>query len=125
MAGRKGSKYYDIFLKYNVWLENIEGKDIVGDGKFELLLAIEETKSLTLAAHKLNISYRKAWGSIREMEQRLGFPIVTKVRGGKIGGQTLLNTNGVNLIEAYKQFLKEIDENMHNSAKKFWAKVNE
>lgn len=125
MAGPKGSKYYDIFLKYHVWLENIHGKDIVGNGKFELLIAIEETGSLTLAAQKLNISYRKAWGNLREIEERLGFPVVTKSRGGIIGGQTLLNSDGSNLIKAYKDFLNEIEDNMHHSAKKFWAKVNQ
>jgi molybdate transport system regulatory protein len=125
MAGRKGSKYYNIFLNYKVWLENLEGLDIVGDGKFELLLAIEESESLTAAAGKLNISYRKAWGNLREIETRLGFPIVTKLRGGKIGGKTTLNPDGVKLIAAYKMFLAEIETNMHDSAKKFWATVNE
>lgn len=125
MAGRKGTKYYDIFLHYYVWLENVEGKDIVGDGKFELLLAIEETESLTAAAEKLNISYRKAWGSLREIETHLGFPIVTKLRGGSSGGTTTLNEDGQKLISAYKVFLAEIEEKMRDSAKKFWAVVNE
>jgi len=83
MAGTKGSKYYDIFLKHKVWLENINGHDIVGDGKFELLLSIEELQSLTAAAEKLDISYRNAWGKLREIEQNLGFAIVDKSRGGK------------------------------------------
>jgi molybdate transport system regulatory protein len=125
MAGRKGSKYYNIFLQYRVWLENIDGLDFVGDGKFELLLAIEESESLSAAAENLNISYRKAWGSLREIETRLGFPIVTKQRGGKIGGKTTLNSDGIKLIAAYKMFLAEIETNMHDSAKKFWASVNE
>lgn len=125
MAGRKGTKYYDIFLHYYVWLENVEGKDIVGDGKFELLLAIEETESLTAAAEKLNISYRKAWGNLREIETHLGFPIVTKLRGGSLGGMTTLNEDGKKLISAYKVFLAEIEDKMRDSAKRFWAVVNE
>ncbi|MDY0254956.1 MAG: LysR family transcriptional regulator [Tenuifilaceae bacterium] len=125
MAGTKGSKYYDIFLKHKVWLENINGHDIVGDGKFELLLSIEELKSLTAAAEKLDISYRNAWGKLREIEQNLGFAIVDKSRGGKDGGKTTLNAEGKKLIEAYKEFLSEIDTLMHDSARKFWAKVNE
>ncbi|HDP54668.1 MAG TPA: LysR family transcriptional regulator [Bacteroidetes bacterium] len=125
MAGTKGSKYYDIFLKHKVWLENINGHDIVGDGKFELLLSIEELQSLTAAAEKLDISYRNAWGKLREIEQNLGFAIVDKSRGGKDGGKTTLNTEGKKLIEAYKEFLSEIDTLMHDSARKFWAKVNE
>ena len=125
MAGTKGSKYYDIFLKHKVWLENIQGQDIVGDGKFDLLLCIDELESLMAAAEKLGISYRKAWGNIREIEQRLGFNIVEKHRGGKDGGKTLLNQEGKKLINAYKEFLHDIDTLMHDAARKFWAKVNE
>jgi molybdate transport system regulatory protein len=125
MAGRKGSKYYDIFLKHKVWLENIQGQDIVGDGKFELLLCIDELESLMAAAEKLGISYRKAWGNLRDIEQRLGFAIVDKHRGGKDGGKTLLNTEGKKLIGAYKEFLTEIDSLIHDAAKSFWAKVND
>jgi molybdate transport system regulatory protein len=125
MAGRKGSKYYNIFLKHRVWLENTNGQDIVGDGKFDLLLCIDELESLMAAAEKLGISYRKAWGNVREIEQRLGFPIVDKHRGGKDGGKTILNPEGKKLIGAYKGFLSEIDTLMHDAAKGFWAKVND
>lgn len=125
MAGTKGSRYYDIFLKHKVWLENINGQDIVGDGKFELLLSIDELQSLTAAAEKLGISYRNAWGKLREIEQNLGFAIVDKNRGGKDGGSTHLNAEGKKLIEAYKDFLAEIDLLMHDSARRFWAKVND
>lgn len=124
MAGRKGSKYYDIFLKHRVWLENIHGQDIVGGGKFDLLLTIEELESLTAAAQKLGVSYRKAWGNLREIEHQLGFPIVDKLRGGKEGGKTILNEEGRKLITAYKEFVKEIDQKIHDSAKVFWVKVN-
>lgn len=124
MAGTKGSRYYDIFLKHKVWLENINGQDIVGDGKFELLLSIDELQSLTAAAERLDISYRNAWGKLREIEQNLGFAIVDKSRGGKEGGRTTLNDEGKKLIEAYKEFLADIDSLMHDAAKKFWAKVN-
>ena len=125
MAGRKGSKYYDIFLRHKVWLENINGHDIVGDGKFDLLLQIDKLESLMAAAETLGISYRNAWGKLREIEQTLGFSIVEKVRGGKEGGKTILNPEGRKLIEAYRDFLSEIDTLMHDSARRFWAKVND
>lgn len=125
MAGRKGSKYYDIFLKHKVWLENLYGQDIVGDGKFDLLLCIDELESITACSERLGISYRKAWGNLREIEQRLGFSVVEKHRGGKEGGKTTLNSEGKKLIEAYKEFLVEIESLMHDSAKRFWAKVND
>ncbi len=125
MAGSKGSKYYNVFLKHKIWLENKDGQNIVGDGKFELLQHINELSSLATAAKKLKISYRKAWGCLREIEQRLGFAIVTKQRGGKEGGKTMLNEEGKKLIAAYKLFLAEIELLMHDSARKFWHSINE
>ncbi len=77
------------------------------------------------AAETLGISYRNAWGKLREIEQNLGFSIVEKVRGGKEGGKTILNPEGRKLIEAYRDFLSEIDTLMHDSARRFWAKVND
>ena len=52
MAGPKGSKYYDVFLKYRIWLENNSGEGILGDGKLELIKTIGELGSLKAAADK-------------------------------------------------------------------------
>ncbi|MCK7535358.1 MAG: hypothetical protein MZV63_32440 [Marinilabiliales bacterium] len=47
MAGHKGSPYYDIFLRYELWLETI-GKTKVLDGEgFALLVGIEKNSSLS------------------------------------------------------------------------------
>ena len=64
MAGSKGSKYYDVFLKYRLWLCTNEGQGIIGEGKVDLLKEIKKTGSLKSAAEELKISYRKAWGNI-------------------------------------------------------------
>lgn len=125
MAGPKGSKYYDVFLKYRIWLEDIKEKDIVGNGRFDLLFAIRTEGSLVQAAHKMKISYRKAWGNIREIEQQLGFQLVQKERGGKNGGRTVLTTEGEELMKAYEEMLHEMDVAFHDIAKRFFKKINQ
>lgn len=124
MAGPKGSKYYDIFLKFKVWLENTEGESILGNGKFELIDYIDQLGSLKAAADKLGISYRKAWGMIREAEEKLGFCLTDKRRGGQHGGNSVLTAEGKILIEAYKELLQEFDDAIHQITKKFFNKVN-
>lgn len=124
MAGPKGSKYYDIFLKFKVWLENTEGESILGNGKFELIDYIDQLGSLKAAADKLSVSYRKAWGMIKEAEEKLGFPLTEKHRGGQHGGNTVLTEEGKELIEAYKELLVEFDEAIYQITKKFFNKVN-
>jgi len=125
MAGPKGSKYYDIFLKFKVWLENTDGDGILGDGKFELIDQIDQLGSLKAAADKLGVSYRKAWGNVKDAEEKLGFMLVEKHRGGQHGGNSVLTTEGKKLIEAYKELLVEFDESIYQITKKFFNKVNE
>lgn len=125
MAGPKGSKYYDIFLKFKVWLENTNRESILGDGKFELIDFIDQLGSLKAAADKMEISYRKAWGMLRDAEEKLGFSLVEKQRGGQHGGNSALTEDGKVLIEAYKELLIEFDEAIYQITKKFFNKVNQ
>ncbi|MFO7842880.1 MAG: LysR family transcriptional regulator [Bacteroidales bacterium] len=125
MAGPKGSKYYDIFLKFKVWLENTNNQSILGDGKFELLDFIDQLGSLKAAADKMEISYRKAWGMLRDAEEKLGFSLVEKQRGGQHGGNSVLTEDGKILIEAYKELLIEFDEAIYQITKKFFNRVNQ
>ena len=124
MAGPKGSKYYNIFLKFKVWLENTDGEGILGDGKFELINQIDQLGSLKAAADKIGISYRKAWGNVKDAEERLGFLLVEKHRGGQHGGKSVLTPEGKDLIEAYKDLLVEFDDAIYHITKKFFNRVN-
>jgi len=124
MAGPKGSKYYDIFLKFKVWLENTKGESILGNGKFELIEGIDQLGSIKAAADKLGVSYRKAWGMIRDAEEKLGFCLTEKHRGGQHGGNSVLTPEGKELIEAYKELLLEFDDAIYQITKKFFNKVN-
>jgi molybdate transport repressor ModE-like protein len=125
MAGHKGSPYYDIFLRYEIWLESL-GKETVLNGEgFSLLQEIEKTGSLTGAARNLEISYRKAWGIMREVEQHLGFPLVDRRRGGAAGGRSNLSPEGIQLLRAYRSLHHETDIAMKNIAKVFFGRIND
>lgn len=67
-------------LKHKIWLES-NGRVVFGQGRRDLLEAIEECKSLNAAAKKLNMSYRAAWGRLKASEERLGFKLVDHVVG--------------------------------------------
>lgn len=124
MAGPKGSKYYDIFLKFKVWLENTDGDEILGDGRFELINCIDQLGSLKAAADKMGISYRKAWGNVKDAEEKLGFSLVEKRRGGRHGGNSVLTPEGKKIVEAYKELLVEFDEAIYKITKKFFNRIN-
>ncbi|MBS1234401.1 MAG: putative transcriptional regulator, ModE family, partial [Nitrospirae bacterium] len=62
-------------IRSKVWLE-IEGRPVFGRGRRFLLEAIDTCGSINQAAKEINISYRKAWGYIKAMEERLGIKLV-------------------------------------------------
>lgn len=125
MAGHKGQPYYDIFLRYEMWLETV-GKDRILDGEgFTLLLDLGQTGSLTASARNLGMSYRKAWGLLRDVELHLGFNLTEKRRGGAAGGRTVLSDKGRQLVRAYNSLRHETDIAMKSIAKVFFNRINE
>jgi molybdate transport system regulatory protein len=108
-----------------VWLENTDKESILGNGKFELLDFINQFGSLKAAADKMEISYRKAWGMLRDAEEKLGFSLVEKQRGGQHGGNSVLTEDGKILIDAYKELLVEFDKAIYQITKNFFNRVNQ
>ncbi|MDY6986118.1 MAG: LysR family transcriptional regulator, partial [Candidatus Thermoplasmatota archaeon] len=80
-------------IKAKIWLE-IDGRPIIGEGRAQLLELIDETKSISESAKRMGISYRYAWGTIKEIEDNLGKSIITSSRGGAGGGKTELTEEG-------------------------------
>jgi molybdate transport repressor ModE-like protein len=96
-------------IKYKIWLETADKKGILGNGKWKLLKAINETGSLKEAMIKLNLSYRKTWDNLRKIEQLLGFRVVEKTRGGITGGKTVLTPQGKIIVTAFDKFHRNHD----------------
>lgn len=86
-----------------LWLEQ-DDKLALSDYRLRLLKAIAEGGSLAAAAGTLDLSYRRAWGKIREIEQNLGVELVQSAAGGAGGGGSRLTPAGELLIERYEQF---------------------
>lgn len=91
----------DLVPKLKLWLE--KGEDsIVGEGRVELLEAIEEEGSLNKAAKSMGMSYRHLWGTVKKLEERLGFQLVETDRGGEGGGGTTLTERARRIVKDYK-----------------------
>jgi molybdate transport system regulatory protein len=124
MAGPEGSKYYDIFLNYSVWLETRGESIVLSSEGLDLLSEVERVESIVTAARNMGMSYRKAWGLLREVESMIQFPLIKKHRGGASGGRTLLTPEGRELVTAYAELSSDIDMAMKGIAKKFFRKLN-
>ncbi|WP_219215304.1 winged helix-turn-helix domain-containing protein [Variovorax boronicumulans] len=74
----------------------------IGPGKVQLLEAILETGSLTAAAKRIDMSYRRAWVLINELNTALKTPAVESGKGGGNGGGSMLTPVGLQVIEHYR-----------------------
>ena len=125
MAGPKGSKYYDIFLDFSIFLKNkVDGHPVLKEEHFELLINVGELGSLAASAEKMKISYRKAWELVRQSEKTLGFQLIEKHRGGRDGGNSILSPEGKKLIDAYKALRVEFDSTVKRIVKDFFQTIN-
>jgi molybdate transport system regulatory protein len=75
----------------------------LGPGKIDLLEAIRDQGSLSAAARVLNISYRRAWTMLDEMNRSLKYPAVASAIGGAHGGGSLLTPVGEEIVERYRR----------------------
>ena len=119
MSDRKLNKEKEFQLYSRFWIKNSKGEDIIGNGKVRLLEAVDLTNSISAAAKEMGMSYRKAWGDIKNVEDNLGFKITEKVRGGKDGGGTVLSDKGKKFIKNYKLMQKELETAINNTFENF------
>lgn len=98
-------------IRSKLWIE-IQGKPVFGRGRMMLLRAIDNSGSISSAAREINISYRKAWGYLNAMEERLGIPLVNRHAGGKNGGGATLTLEAMDFLKKYKN----LEEGVRNNA---------
>ena len=109
---------------YKLWISLKNGEGILGDGKWRLLKAIEEQGSISKAAEKLNISYRKAWGDLRKVEELLSVSVIERHRGGQAGGSSVLTEQGIILTKAYAKFHNEFDHSFQKYFENFLKEIS-
>jgi molybdate transport system regulatory protein len=81
----------------------LRGSDIaLGPGKVVLLEAVREHGSISAAARSLNMSYRRAWMLIDELNRSLATPATTSEPGGQRGGGSLLTPVGEDIVRLYR-----------------------
>ncbi|MEZ5527886.1 MAG: LysR family transcriptional regulator [Gammaproteobacteria bacterium] len=87
------------------------GEDIaVGPGKMELLAAIRDVGSISGAARRMQMSYRRAWLLVETMNSCFQHPLVVTATGGRAGGGAHLTPEGEKVLEGYTAMMREIDE---------------
>jgi len=89
--------------RLKLWVEK-DGVLVFSDYRATLLDHIAKTGSIRGGAERMGLSYRRAWGKIKEIEQNLGVRLVDSEAGGPGGGQTKLTPEGERLLARYRAF---------------------
>jgi 8-oxo-dGTP diphosphatase len=102
-----------IDLNAKGWLEK-DGQFLLGEGRARLLALSNESNSISETAKEMKMSYRHAWGVIKEMESAVGKKLVRSERGGSVGGKTELTTAGKKLLSDYERGLFSLTDFLDN-----------
>ena len=90
------------------------GKQLLDSKLVTLLHLIQETQSVREACGRMQISYSAAWNLLNAAEDSLGYPLVSRNKGGPSGSGTLLTEKGSRLLSAYDQFESQARENIEH-----------
>ena len=74
----------------------------VGPGKIRLLEAIRDTGSISRGGQQLEMSYRRAWLLVDDLNRCFREPVVAAQTGGAHGGGAALTPFGARLIAHYR-----------------------
>lgn len=98
----------------------MRGKEIaLGPGKIDLLEAIRDTGSISSAARKMGLSYRRAWGMVDVMNHCFKEPLVARSTGGKGGGGAGLTTLGERMVSLYRA----MEDKAQKASDKEWRAI--
>lgn len=74
---------------------------MIGPGKAELLERIRDTGSIAAAGRQMEMSYKRAWMLVEEMNGAFLDPLVVSTRGGPGGGGAQLTEAGARVLTLY------------------------
>ncbi len=77
----------------------------MGPGKADLLEAIDSCGSISSAARKMRMSYRRAWELVDVMNKCFNQPVVISSPGGHHGGGAQLTEFGRFILKSYRDLV--------------------
>ena len=86
----------------------------IGPGKIQLLENIQTCGSISAAGRAMEMSYKRAWDLVDEINRICRQAAVERQTGGKNGGGAVLTSFGISLVKRYRK----IERNAASAARK-------
>lgn len=83
---------------------------MLGPGKAELLDRIRDTGSIAAAGRQMEMSYKRAWTLVEEMNAAFATPLVNSARGGQGGGGAQLTATGAEVLRLYRDVVARSEQ---------------
>ena len=93
---------------------DLDAEERIGPGKIQLLEHIRDFGSISAAGRAMDMSYKRAWDLVEEINRICGHAAVARQTGGKNGGGAALTPFGVTLVARYRK----IERDAANAARK-------
>ena len=82
---------------------DLDAEGRLGPGKVQLLETIHACGSISAAGRVMNMSYKRAWDLVDEINRVCGRAAVERQVGGKNGGGAILTPFGLSLVARYRK----------------------
>ncbi|MGV8955419.1 MAG: winged helix-turn-helix domain-containing protein [Cypionkella sp.] len=79
----------------------------LGPGKAALLAGIRDTGSISAAGRQMQMSYKRAWMLVEEMNAAFASPLVISARGGQGGGGAQITDAGAEVLHLYQSLVAQ------------------
>jgi molybdate transport system regulatory protein len=96
----------------------------LGPGKIALLEGIRTYGSVSEAARRMGVSYRRAWLLLDSLNKSFNMPATVNSVGGRGGGGAEITAFGVLLIERYREVERKLNEVAGDCLKEIGTRVN-
>ncbi|HLJ00803.1 MAG TPA: winged helix-turn-helix domain-containing protein [Bradyrhizobium sp.] len=81
---------------------DLDAESRIGPGKIKLLENIDACGSISAAGRAMNMSYKRAWDLVDEINRICHRAAVERQAGGKNGGGAVLTPFGLSLVARYR-----------------------